>query len=275
VMLDTRGLRDQQVANDNLAALVDPNRTLLGAAQEAWTFDQLRASQRAGTAWRVLGQQIMFSRVMPPGRPVLLTDTWEGYQAARARVLDFIAAEKISDVAILAGDIHSSWAFDVPPNPFGGYTAANGSGSLAVEIVAPAISSPPLFTDPLIRARAPVLQASLPHLKYLEGASNGYVLLDHTGVALESLTAPPSVPVIEVDGVSLPWVRLGDLLTMKENLGLWAAVLLLVGGLMLVIPQLYGNLMELTGGMPWLQMLVGALSVVVALVLFASGKNEI
>jgi thiosulfate reductase cytochrome b subunit len=61
---------------------------------------------------------------------------------------------------------------------------------------------------------------------------------------------------------------------MSQNLGLWAAVLLLVGGLMLVIPQLYGNLTELTGGTPWMQMLIGALSVIVALVLFAGGKNE-
>ena len=89
LMLDTRGLRDQQAATDAVAALADPNRTILGSAQEAWLFDQLRSSQRAGTGWRVLGQQVMFSRVAQPGRPVMLSDTWEGYQAARDRVFDF------------------------------------------------------------------------------------------------------------------------------------------------------------------------------------------
>ena len=37
-----------------------------------------------------------------------------------------------------------------------------------------------------------------------------YVLLDSEGVALEVSSPPPSVPLISVDGVTLPWVRLGD-----------------------------------------------------------------
>ncbi len=52
-----------------------------------------------------------------------------------------------------------------------------------------------------VRERVP--HAALPY-------RHGYVLLDHTGVALEFLTTPPPVPVIGVDGVSLPWVHLGD-----------------------------------------------------------------
>ena len=42
---------------------------------------------------------------------------WDGYQAARDRVFDFLANERMRDVAILTGDIHSSWALDVPRNP--------------------------------------------------------------------------------------------------------------------------------------------------------------
>ncbi|MBI4264154.1 MAG: alkaline phosphatase D family protein [Acidobacteria bacterium] len=180
LMLDTRGLRDRQVATDDLAALTSGDRTLLGGAQERWLFDQLRASRTAGTAWRVLGQQVMFSRLMPPGRPVLLADTWDGYQASRDRLFDFLEAERVRDLAILAGDLHSSWAFDVPRNPWGAYQPASGAGSLAVELVTPAISSPPLFADPVIRERAGALRAFLPHLKFLEGDSRGYVLLDIT-----------------------------------------------------------------------------------------------
>ena len=73
---------------------------MLGAAQEAWLFDELRSSQRAGTAWRLLGQQVLFARVTPPGWPVLSSDLWDGYQAARDRVLDFLANEGVRDVAI-------------------------------------------------------------------------------------------------------------------------------------------------------------------------------
>lgn len=37
-----------------------------------------------------------------------------------------------------------------------------------------------------------------------------YVVLDRDGVALEVASRAPSVPLISVDGVALPWIRLGD-----------------------------------------------------------------
>ena len=183
VMLDTRALRDQQVATTDLEGLANPRRSILGAPQEEWLFNELRASQRAGTGWRVLGQQVMFARVAQPGRGALISDSWEGYQPARDRVLDFLSAERVRDVAILSGDMHSSWAFDVPRNPWEGYDRG-GQGSLAVELLAPAISSPPLFTSPEMRDRSVLLRALLPHLKFLEGDSRGYVLLDITRAQL-------------------------------------------------------------------------------------------
>src|SRR5207253_3726082 len=68
----------------------DPKRTLMGAAQEAWVFDQLRASQRAGTPWTLLGQQVIFSPITLPGTRITNNDVWDGYPAQRTRVLDFI-----------------------------------------------------------------------------------------------------------------------------------------------------------------------------------------
>jgi alkaline phosphatase D len=180
IMLDTRGLRDRQVPGQDLAAITSPARSLLGTEQETWLFDQMRASQRASTAWRLIGQQVLFSRFAFVGRPVALDDTWDGYQASRDRIFDFLAAEKMRDVAIFSGDIHSSWALDVPRNPLDGYTARSGEGSLAVELVTPAVSSPPLFADPSIRDTMSKLRYLLPHVKYLEGESRGYVLAEIT-----------------------------------------------------------------------------------------------
>lgn len=60
----------------------------------------------------------------------------------------------------------------------------------------------------------------------------------------------------------------------NKSLGLWAAVLLLVGGLVHLIPPLYAGLANLTGGTPWVQMIVGVLSVIVALVMFAGDKQS-
>ncbi len=39
---------------------------------------------------------------------------------------------------------------------------------------------------------------------------DAYVVLDRTGVALGVVRSTPSVPVIAVDGLRLPWVRIGD-----------------------------------------------------------------
>ena len=186
IMLDTRGLRSQQAAGDDMAQIISPQRTMLGAAQETWLFDELRASQRAGSAWRVLGQQVMFSRLSFPDRPVPMVDSWDGYQSARTRLLDFFAGQKIGDVAILSGDAHSSWAFDVANNPWNGYTARSGAGSAAVELVAPAVSSPPLFADARLRDGLTALRYLLPHLKYMEGDSRGYVLVDITPKQLQA-----------------------------------------------------------------------------------------
>ena len=49
-----------------------------------------------------------------------------------------------------------------------------------MELLSPAISSPVLFADPALRQQAPLLRAFLPHLKFLDGESHGYVLLDIT-----------------------------------------------------------------------------------------------
>ena len=59
----------------------------------------------------------------------------------------------------------------------------------------------------------------------------------------------------------------------NKSLGLWAAVLLLVGGLVHLIPPLYDGLADLTGGTPWIQIIVGILSVIVALIMFAGDKQ--
>jgi alkaline phosphatase D len=180
IMLDARALRDQQVRPDDLTALSNPRRSILGAAQEAWCFDELRASQRGGAPWRLLGQQVLFTRMTPLGQKVRNADTWDGYQASRDRVLDFVRDERIKDLAILTGDIHSSWAMDVPRIPWEGYTSRTGEGSVAVELTTPAISSPPIFADGQGRERAAALKVMLPHLKFMDGEHRGYFILDIT-----------------------------------------------------------------------------------------------
>ncbi len=119
---------------------------------------------------------------MLPGTRPTNTDQWDGYPAQRDRVLDFIERERIRNVVILSGDAHSSWGFDVPRYPWHSYQPASGAGSLAVELVTPAVSSPPppMFTSSNGPDAAAALRVAFPHLKYLEGAHRGFILVELT-----------------------------------------------------------------------------------------------
>jgi alkaline phosphatase D len=180
MMLDGRSYRDQQVLASDYVALSNPRRSMLGAEQEAWLYDSLRASQRAGTAWRLLGQQVIFAPFVPQVGSAQEVDNWEGYPAARSRFFDCLEQDRIADVAVLTGDIHSSWALDLPRSPLSGYDEPTGRGSLAVEIITPAVTSAPFFERGAMRERARTFKSASPHMRWMNGDRHGYVTLDIT-----------------------------------------------------------------------------------------------
>jgi alkaline phosphatase D len=183
MMLDTRLVdRDEQPAKrEDIARIDDPARTLLGPAQEQWLAAELMESGRAGVPWQLLGQQVMFAPGSMPGAASASTDNWDGYRPARTRVLDALAAGQVRNVLVLTGDVHSSWAYDVPRDPWSGYDPLRGTGTAAVEIVTPAVTSPTGFGEPEQAARRiETLLRDRPHLKYVEGLHRGYVVLDVT-----------------------------------------------------------------------------------------------
>ncbi|MGW6461412.1 alkaline phosphatase D family protein, partial [Streptomyces sp. NPDC055078] len=89
-VLDTRQYRSDQAYGDGWQrpgpASEDPARTVLGSAQERWLLDGWRASK---ARWNVLPQQMTFARRRDaPGAAYRLSmDAWDGYPAARRRVL--------------------------------------------------------------------------------------------------------------------------------------------------------------------------------------------
>ena len=113
-------------------------------------------------------------------------DAWEGYPAARSRLFDCLEQDRIADVAVLTGDIHSSWALDLPRSPLSGYDHATGDGSLAVEIITPAITSSPFFSRAGVRERSATFRSASPHMKYMDGEHHGYVTLDITAARLQA-----------------------------------------------------------------------------------------
>ncbi len=205
VMLEERlGARSQQLpatiplGNNQFGftqtgAFADPARTLLGADQEAWLFGKLRTTP---ARWKLLGQGVMLSQIKAVGAPNAFgggvffnSDAWDGYQPARNRLYDVIKGDgnhaKVDNVVVLTGDIHSSWAADLTPDPNnpvvggGGYNATTGEGSLAVEFVGTSITSPGFDFD-TDNAFANSLKPANPHFKYINLHRRGYMVVDVT-----------------------------------------------------------------------------------------------
>jgi alkaline phosphatase D len=187
VMLDTRiAGRDEQVNREEVLAVEDPRRSLLGAGQEGWLEGELVESVRAGTRWQILGQQVMFAPQTPAGTAAGNPDSWDGYRVARSRVFDMFERHGVSNPVVFTGDVHSSWGFDLPRGVSGAYDPATGRGSLGVEIVCPAVSSPSPFVGPEAQARLANVIKTRPHLRFVDGASRGYVVVDVTRDRLQA-----------------------------------------------------------------------------------------
>ncbi|SEB28615.1 alkaline phosphatase D [Nocardioides exalbidus] len=112
-MLDTRQYRDPQACGDGMGTCEEtwePDRSILGAPQEAWVDEGLRTST---ATWDVLGQQVPFGRLelSPVEIDRLSMDTWDGYPSCRDRVLDSMA--QAANPVVLTGDVHDSFATEV------------------------------------------------------------------------------------------------------------------------------------------------------------------
>lgn len=229
VLLDTRFIgRDRQLDyRDNLQArmaeagadtralaadyrrtvLDDPNRTLMGAAQERWFADTLADSKRRGQTWQVITQQVvMAEQVAPAGIAGMLPDdvspgsrtwftaaeqmtalglpwnldTWSGYPAARARFLEACVANA-NNAVVLGGDSHNCWVTNL---------AAPGSNRLAaIELAGGSVASPG-FERSLTRAepgqRERMVLGANPHMAFVDLTDRGYATLRFTRGACES-----------------------------------------------------------------------------------------
>ena len=121
--------------------LADPGRTLMGARQEEWLANGLSASVEKGKHWQVLLQQVIMAPTTLPqitarwfapgfepsaeglrertvanslsalGVPFGL-DRWDGYPAARNRLLE-ASARASANLVVLSADSHNAWAYDL------------------------------------------------------------------------------------------------------------------------------------------------------------------
>ena len=117
------------------AELAAPERTKLGAPQEAWLAARLVESK---ARWNLLAQGTVVAQIdeqRGPGERYW-TDGWSGYPAARERLFAAIEATRVRNPVCLSGDIHSFLAAKL------NRTAADpASPVIATEFVTTSISS--------------------------------------------------------------------------------------------------------------------------------------
>ncbi|PMD44910.1 hypothetical protein L207DRAFT_551834 [Hyaloscypha variabilis F] len=150
-MLDTRqydrSITDLYWNTDYVHEIAnDAGRTLMGSRQENWFYNKLSESSKRGATWRIIGNQIVFSRINESfaygNTNPLDYDAWDGYQSNRNRTLSHLYDNKIDNTIFLAGDSHASWVSDLVWLDTHPYDPKTGSGSIGVEFAGSAVSSP-------------------------------------------------------------------------------------------------------------------------------------
>jgi alkaline phosphatase D len=148
---------------------------MLGERQEAWLGARLKDSR---ARWNLLGQGVVMAYVTEEPRPARLfwTDSWNGYHAARGRLLRQLHETRVSNPVVLSGDIHSFVAADLHLEP-----ADPGTPCVASELVTTSITSQPP-SEALLRKYSEYN----PNVLLATGAARGYIRLDLSSSALQA-----------------------------------------------------------------------------------------
>lgn len=198
-LIDTRTRRDEPVEGPPMN---DPARTALGADQRDWLLGALDASS---ATWRLLANPSVMGQTWNPALPAELRpalkkvkliagdeqgpdwDQWDGYPAERDALLTHVQDHGIDNLVVLSGDVHVSIASELHRNPFDEVDAP-----VAVEIVTPSLTSQNLDekmgwarrTDSV--ALEEKIVEFLPHWRWCDLDSHGYVVIDVTAARLRA-----------------------------------------------------------------------------------------
>ena len=126
ILLDTRLTGRDKQSDKN-----DSTKSLLGKVQRQWLHSQLLQAKSDSVKWIIIMSQVMFAPLRIDGK-VLNNDQWDGYEYEREKLLNFIDSNNFTNIVIISGDIHSSWA-NLVKTP---------KGIAIPEFITPSITSP-------------------------------------------------------------------------------------------------------------------------------------
>jgi alkaline phosphatase D len=203
MMLDTRQYRSPLACTrpyfrgsrrTDCAELKVPERTKLGAIQESWLAQQLARSR---TTWNLLAQGTVMSYInegrgdksKDSGQDAYWTDSWNGYHAARERLMTMLAETRAKNPVVLSGDIHAFLVGNLHRTP-----SDLGSAVIASEFVCTSISS-----EAGSQKSFDAIRAQNPNLLLANGEKHGYLRLHLTPerlradlIGVDSVTDPNS-----------------------------------------------------------------------------------
>ncbi|MEU9003508.1 alkaline phosphatase D family protein [Streptomyces sp. NPDC048551] len=195
-LLDLRSFRSQQ-AKVGSGAVDDPERSITGRAQLDWIKAGLAASN---ATWQLVGTSVMISPIafgalpahllapltkllgLPEGGVAVNVDQWDGYTDDRKELLGHLKDRNIKNTVFLTGDIHMSFANELPVEK----ATYPASGTAATEFVVTSVTSDNLddtlhvLPDTLSLVAESAIKTANWHVKWLDMDAHGYGVLDVT-----------------------------------------------------------------------------------------------
>lgn len=153
--------------------LSDPARTLLGQDQEAWLMEGFASS---AAKWNILAQQTFMAQssqvpIAKEDDGRFWNDGWDGYPAARRRLLDGLVQHKVANPVVISGDVHTFYAADIKADFFKEASADN-------PVVATEFCGTSVTSSSRPQSRTDQYVAQNPHIKYGRSDRRGYVMME-------------------------------------------------------------------------------------------------
>ncbi len=169
------------------------DRTLLGDQQYNWFINKLTQSDEN---WKLVVSQVNFSHwnvLRPHIKMPKIIDKWTGYPCERDKILHSIMDNKLENIVILSGDVHSSFAFEITEGILDEYKSDDYLNylPLAVEVVTPSLTSPNYDFFTSIDSAQAIERMYLEdpknkYLKYVDLTNHGYLLVTVTDAQIRS-----------------------------------------------------------------------------------------
>jgi alkaline phosphatase D len=150
-------------------------RTFLGSQQEAWLSNGLANSS---ARWNILAQQTLMAQatqipINDADGGQFWTDGWDGYPAARRRLMDDLRRHHSANPLVISGDVHTFYAADLRRDFIEPVSSDNPV--IATEFCGTSVTS---SSRP--QARTERYLADNPHLRYGRSDRRGFVMMEVT-----------------------------------------------------------------------------------------------